>query len=815
MPTQLPPSKLPPKVDLTHRSCLVSENSKIACIRDFNADGEDGLRFGETALVSTVSPNPTDKVWSCLVEKDDNTCIIVPDYYLVEIDDTSNEWVKPRQLFVALNNSKAAQYNHINIEAHKPNMWFMEDLTVSTKAQRVWGWTNIDNVIVAPHKSATEVNYPLIARQYLGKLQSSAASILSSSEAVGKFRELAFDRVNEHDFVYVKDCLWDIAGCGFAYGHKKDCLEEGWIPTRCLVNLDMVRTARRGGKTWQYAVIYEEDALADGKRKIMAAHVTDKGAVGAPESIIVNDKGEDIALHRHTQRHHRSRTTSTRPVAQRAAAVVRSFKMSVVDDDDDVLSRCSSVQEFFLPYKHRAAVVIQRYIRERWKLKESATLPWWIEYGVNCRESVPLESRMKAAVVIQRRFRWYLHELLATRRMRYLRYYEQHGELMPYDEQRRRQPLDFARRRQLMTESCTKLQRWFRAVRRDRQMSDGVRNKLTLSWDLSSMRAVRRGSMKATFICRRAKKVATKEEAKMRSGPEAKRQRTVDPSWFLSTPSYFSVLFEEDAAEAAPHHSEERGRALRRAKTDSRLRLSSVSAESASYQIEKQREADLVDEVACGTAVVLRGSPPRLDGPRLGVKVVQRRLGKLATAGPDMECIAAVLPSLTVKGLYEERVGHAVEEGDRYRPEEREEECRSLASGVWMAAVKEVSGRYRATILSDMYREGRERQKEEEESDEGDDRSMNGVAEEGDVEEVPAEESWHCSSLAEELPEVEDTICLEEAACPVVESNKAPRQVLPPKLLLPGPPVRTRLELLAHPAFGRSSLYSVYSSRIR
>lgn len=72
------------------------------------------------------------------------------------------------------------------------------------------------------------------------------------------------DQIAEHDYVYVKDCLWDIAGegglrtakifkisfvdslgCGFAYGHKEGCLEEGWMPTRCLVNVEMVsRTLR-------------------------------------------------------------------------------------------------------------------------------------------------------------------------------------------------------------------------------------------------------------------------------------------------------------------------------------------------------------------------------------------------------------------------------------------------------------------------------------------------------------------------------------------------------------------------------------------
>ncbi|KAF4691698.1 hypothetical protein FOZ60_015012 [Perkinsus olseni] len=369
MTARLPPSKLPPKVDLTHRSCLVSENSKIACIREFSAgDGGDvGLHFGETALVSTVSPNPTDRVWSCLVEKDDGTCIIVPDHYLVEIDDTSSEWVKPKQQFVALNNAKAAQYNHLDIhtgrvyryhysESGKPNMWFMEDVAESTSStKRVWGWTNIDNVLVAAHKPATEVNYPAVARHYLAKLQNSAASMASSSEAVGKFRELAFDRlciavaayspterepsglkvrasatyVPPHIVTpvrspstitfYVKDCLWDIAGCGFAYGHKKDCLEEGWVPTRCLVDVDMVRVASGGSKVWECGITYEEDRQSDNKTRKMISRISQQGTIGAPESITVNEKGEDIMLHRRG-RHHRSRTTSTRPTAQAAAS---------------------------------------------------------------------------------------------------------------------------------------------------------------------------------------------------------------------------------------------------------------------------------------------------------------------------------------------------------------------------------------------------------------------------------------------------------------------------------------------------------------
>ncbi|KAF4726780.1 hypothetical protein FOZ63_010861, partial [Perkinsus olseni] len=276
--------------------------------------------------------------------------IIVPDHYLVEIDDTSSEWVKPKQQFVALNNAKAAQYNHLDIhtgrvyryhysESGKPNMWFMEDVAESTSStKRVWGWTNIDNVLVAAHKPATEVNYPAVARHYLAKLQNSAASMASSSEAVGKFRELAFDRlcivvaaysptereptglkIAERDYVYVKDCLWDIAGCGFAYGHKKDCLEEGWVPTRCLVDVDMVRVASGGSKVWECGITYEEDRQSDNKTRKMISRISQQGTIGAPESITVNEKGEDIMLHRRG-RHHRSRTTSTRPTAQAAAS---------------------------------------------------------------------------------------------------------------------------------------------------------------------------------------------------------------------------------------------------------------------------------------------------------------------------------------------------------------------------------------------------------------------------------------------------------------------------------------------------------------
>ncbi|EER18309.1 proline oxidase, putative [Perkinsus marinus ATCC 50983] len=272
------------------------------CIREFNGtDGEGGLHFGETAQVSTVSPNTTDRVWSCLVEKEDGTCIIVPDHYLVEIDDSSNEWVKPKQLFVALNIAKATQYNHLNVhtgrvyryhysESSKPNMWFMEDVTASNSSQKkVWGWINSDSVLLARHKSATAVNYPVVARQYLARLQNTG-SMTSSSEAVAKYRELAFDRlcivvaaysptereasgieIAEHDYVYVKDCLWDIAGCGFAYGHKEGCLEEGWMPTRCLVNVEMLRVATGGGgKAWEYVITYEEDRWTDRRTKKIA-----------------------------------------------------------------------------------------------------------------------------------------------------------------------------------------------------------------------------------------------------------------------------------------------------------------------------------------------------------------------------------------------------------------------------------------------------------------------------------------------------------------------------------------------------------------
>lgn len=115
-------------------------------IREFNGtDGEVGLHFGETAQVSSCHHQPsivspfyrspqyrptpliefgvvswrrrTGRVGSGRLREPQGPIsgIIVPDHYLVEIDDSSNEWVKPKQLFVALNNAKATQYNHLNV----------------------------------------------------------------------------------------------------------------------------------------------------------------------------------------------------------------------------------------------------------------------------------------------------------------------------------------------------------------------------------------------------------------------------------------------------------------------------------------------------------------------------------------------------------------------------------------------------------------------------------------------------------------------------------------------------------------------------
>ncbi|EER16279.1 hypothetical protein Pmar_PMAR003743 [Perkinsus marinus ATCC 50983] len=95
-------------------------------------------------------------------------------------------------------------------------------------------------------------------------------------------------------------------------------------------------------------------------------------------------------------------------------------------------STCSSVASVYLPYKEEAAMVIQRFMRDRWRSRPVRP-PWWSQYGLNCLEAIPLSRRQHATVIIQRRFRQYLIKLVTKRRMRYLRHYEVFGRLMEYE----------------------------------------------------------------------------------------------------------------------------------------------------------------------------------------------------------------------------------------------------------------------------------------------------------------------------------------------------------------------------------------------